>query len=87
MFTFPRMTTARQLQRNYRKIFDLVKRTKEPVVVMRNNKPEIALVDAKELSRMQAILAVLKSREEIKAGKGKTLKGSLVDLWNETQKD
>lgn len=87
MFTFPRTTTAREIQRNYRKIFDLVKKTKEPVVVMKNNKPEVIIMDVKKLSEMQNILDVLQSREEIRTGKGKLLKGSLVDLWNEVQKD
>lgn len=79
MFTFPRTTTAREIQRNYRKIFDLVKKTKEPVVVMKNNKPEVVIMDAKKLSEMEAILAVLEAREEIRAGKGKVLE-SLKDL-------
>lgn len=87
MFTFPKTTTAREIQRNYRKIFDEVKKTKEPVVVMKNNKPEVVIMDAKKLAEMQAALDVLQSREEIRTGKGKTLKGSLVDLWNEAQKD
>lgn len=76
MFTLPRTTTAREIQRNYKKIFDLVKKTKEPVVVMRNNKPEVAIVDAKKLAEMEAILDVLESREEIRSGKGKVLKNS-----------
>jgi len=79
MFTFPKMTTAREIQRNYRKIFDEVKKTKEPVVVMRNNKPEVVIMDAKKLAEMQAIMDVLEAREEIRAGKGKILK-SLKDL-------
>lgn len=79
MFTFPKTTTGKQLQQNYRKIFDEVKKTKEPVVVMRNNKPDVAIVDVKEWEEQQAILAVLQSREEIKAGKGKVLR-SLKDL-------
>lgn len=79
MFTFPKTTTAKELQQNYRRIFDLVKKTKEPVVVMRNNKPDVAIVDAKKLEEMEAIFAVLQSREEIKAGKGKLLR-SLKDL-------
>ena len=87
MFTFPRTTTAREIQRNYRKIFDEVKKTKEPVVVMRNNKPEVAIIDAKQLEEMQIIMKVLQSREEARAGKVKLLKGSLVDLWHEAQKD
>lgn len=87
MFTFPKMTTAREIQRNYRKIFDEVKKTKEPVVVMRNNQPEVAIVDAKQLEEMQVIMNVLQSREEARVGKAKLLKGSLVDLWHEAQKD
>lgn len=76
---FPRITTAREIQRNYKKIFSMVKRTKEPVFVMKNNKPEVAIVDAKKLEEMQAILEVLQSREEIRVGKYKVLK-SLKDL-------
>lgn len=86
MFNFPRTTTGRELQRNYRKVFDLVKKTKEPVVVMRNNKPDVAIVDAKKLEEMEAILAVLESREEARKGKTKLLKKSLKDLWHEAQK-
>lgn len=87
MFTLPQTTTAKEIQKNYRKIFDLVKKTKEPIVVMRNNKPDVAIVDAKKLEEMEAIIAVLQSREEINQGKGKELKGSLSDLWNETQEN
>ena len=79
MFTFPRTTTAREIQRNYRKIFDLVKKTKEPVVVMKNNKPEVVIMDAKKLAEMQAILDVLESREQARQGKVKELK-SFKDL-------
>jgi len=76
---FPKTTTAREIQRNYRKIFDEVKKSKEPVFVMKNNKPEIAIIDAKKLEEMEAILAVLESREEARAGKAKVLK-SFKDL-------
>ncbi|MDO8503447.1 MAG: type II toxin-antitoxin system Phd/YefM family antitoxin [bacterium] len=76
---FPRTTTAREIQRNYKKVFETVKRTKEPVFVMKNNKPEVAIIDAKKLEEMEAILAVLQSREEARAGKAKILK-SLKDL-------
>lgn len=76
---FPRTTTAREIQRNYKKVFNTVKKTKETVFVMKNNRPEVAIVDVKKLEEMEAILAVLESREEIKQGKGKILK-SLRDL-------
>ncbi len=79
MFTFPRTTTAREIQRNYRKIFDLVKKTKEPVVVMKNNKPEVVIMDPKKLAKMQAILDVLESREQARQGKVKEVK-SFKDL-------
>jgi len=53
---------------------------------MRNNKPEVAIIDAKQLEEMGAIISVLQSREEIRTGKGKVLKSSLVNLWHESQK-
>lgn len=87
MFSFPKTTTAREVQRNYRRIFDLVRRTKEPVVVMRNNLPDVVIIDVEKLAEMEAIITVLQSREEAKKGKTKELKGSLVDLWHETQAD
>ena len=76
---FPRTTTAREIQRNYKKVFETVKRTKEPVFVMKNNKPEVAIVDPKKFEEMRAILAVLQSKAEAGAGKIKILK-SLKDL-------
>lgn len=76
---FPRTATARDIQRNYRKVFDTVKRTKEPVFVMKNNKPEVAIVDAQKLQEMEAVIAVLQSREEATRGKAKVLT-SLKDL-------
>lgn len=79
MFTLPKFTTAKEIQKDYRRIFDEVKKTGEPVIVMRNNQPDVAIVDAKKLQEMQAILDVLQSREEARAGKIKLLK-SFKDL-------
>ncbi|MDP3733200.1 MAG: type II toxin-antitoxin system prevent-host-death family antitoxin [Candidatus Daviesbacteria bacterium] len=76
---FPRTTTAREIQRNYKKVFETAKRTKEPIFVMKNNKPVIAIIDARKLGEMEAILAVLESREEARQGKVKILK-SFKDL-------
>ena len=83
---FPKTTTAREIQRNYKKVFDEAKKSKEPIFVMKNNKPEVAIIDANKFEEMEAIIAVLESREEARAGKAKLLKGSLEDLWNEAQK-
>ena len=87
MFTFPKITTAKQIQQNYRQIFDEVKKSKQPTIVMTNNKPDVAIIDVKELEKMHVILDVLQSREESKSGKTKLLKGSLSELWHETQND
>lgn len=86
MITFPDMTTAREVQRNYRKLFDFVKKTKRPMVVMRNNKPDVAIVDYKSLQELEATIAALTSREEARQGKTKVLRGSLTELWHESQK-
>lgn len=83
---FPKTTTAREIQRNYKKVFEEAKRTKEPVFVMKNNKPQVAIIAADKLEEMEAIIAVLESREEARAGKTKTLT-SLEKLWNEAQED
>lgn len=86
MLNFPKTTTAKALQRNYRRVFDLAKKTQEPIIVMRNNKPDVAIIDVKKLEEMEAILVVLESREEARKWKAKVLKGSLIDLWHEAQK-
>lgn len=87
MFNFPKTTTAKEVQQNYRRVFDLAKKTKEPIIVMRNNKPDVAILDVKRLEEMEAVIAVLKSREEAKTGRSKVLKGTLADLWHEIQAD
>lgn len=76
---FPKTTTGREIQRNYKRVFDSVKKTKEPVFVMKNNIPQVAIVDAKKLEELEAIIAVLASREEARRGKAKILR-SLKDL-------
>jgi prevent-host-death family protein len=86
MFTFPKTTTAKDLQRNYRRIFDLAKKSGEPIVVMRNNKPDIVIIDVKKLEEMEAVNDVFLSFREAKEGKAKALKGSLSQLWYESQK-
>lgn len=79
MFTFPKTTTAKELQRNYRSIFDLAKKSGEPIVVMRNNMPDVIILDAKEWEEREAIMDVLQSRAEARAGKVKLLR-TLKDL-------
>lgn len=87
MFTLPKTTTAKEIQKNYRKIFDEVKATGEPVIVMRNNQPDVVIMDAKQAAEKEAILAVLESHQDHLEGKTKVLTGSLTDLWHKAQKD
>lgn len=79
MYTLPNFTSAREIQRNYRKLFDQVKATKRPLVVMRNNKPEVAIIDIKKLEELEGISFIFQSLKEIKEGKARLLT-SLVDL-------
>lgn len=86
---FPKTTTVREIQRNYKKVFEQVKKTKEPVVVLKNNKPDVAVIDLATLEQMNKrleeleIADALRSAEqgwkEYKAGKTVSAK-SLADL-------
>lgn len=79
MFTFPKTTTIREIQRNYKKVFERVKRTKEPIVVMKNNKPDVAIVDVEKLEELEAVASA--NRGYIEYLKGKTKKfSSLAEL-------
>lgn len=77
------------VQRDYRKVFDKAKRTKQTVMVMRDNKPDVGVVDAKvlmerekrleELEIENTLMVVEEGRREYK--EGKTIKAkSLADL-------
>ncbi len=81
----PKTTTAKDIQKNYRRVFDYVKKTQKPVMVMRNNKVDVIIMDAKKLEEMEALLEVIASREETKQGKAKVLK-NLAELWDEAKK-
>lgn len=79
MLTFPDVTSVRQIQRNYRQLFDKVRKTKRPLIVLRDNKPDVAIIDVKKLEELEAIDSVLRSYKQIKMGKAKLLT-SLSDL-------
>jgi len=50
------IVSVSDIQRNYRKIFDRAKRTKKPILVLRNNKPWVVIIDFKTFAQMQAKL-------------------------------
>lgn len=77
------------VQRDYRKVFDRAKKTKQTVMVLRDNKPDVVVIDAKvladkekrleELEIESALRAVEEGRKEYK--EGKTIKAkSLADF-------
>jgi prevent-host-death family protein len=45
----PKSVTPREIQKSYRKIFNEVKETSEPVIVMKNNKPDVAIISISHL--------------------------------------
>jgi len=55
-YSFPTTISARDIQRGYKKVFDTVKKTKKPVVVMANNNPQAAIISLEMLDRYNAIV-------------------------------
>jgi len=55
--------TARDILRNYREVFDKVKKTKQPAVVVSKQKPQVAIVSLDDLERLK----VLKNKQSTKA--------------------
>lgn len=82
MFTFPKTTTVREIQRNYKKVFEEVKKSKQPVVVLKNNKPDVAIVDVERLEEMNKQLEEFETSAAIRSAqlgmnqykRGKTVK-------------
>lgn len=89
MDLMPKTVSARDIQRNYRKIFDRAKRLKKPVIVVTNNTPDVAIIDVKELEKLytkaqqaeltQALEAIKTYKREKRADKLTKL-SSLNDL-------
>lgn len=71
---FPKTTTVREIQRNYKKVFEQVKKTKEPVIVVKNNRPDVAIVDIEKLEELEAIASAERGYLEYLQGKGKRFK-------------
>lgn len=68
--------SARQIQREYKKVLQEANKSKEPIVIMSNNKPLGAVIGLDLLEKLQ-IEAVLKEAfNEYKAGKTKRISTS-----------
>ena len=61
--------SARQIQREYKKVLENANKSKEPIVVMSNNKPQGAVIGLDLLEKLQLETVLNKALEEYKLGK------------------
>ncbi len=54
---------ARDILRNYKQVFDTVKKTKQPVVVISQKEPQVAIVPIEDLEKLRQ----LKNKQSTKA--------------------
>lgn len=71
--------SARQIQREHKKILEKANKLKEPIVVMAKNKPVGAVIGLDLLEKIQLEILVKKALQESKGGKTKTI-ATLKDL-------
>ena len=92
MNIMPRTVSANQIQKNYRSIFNTVKSTQEPTIVLLNNQPDVAIVDINYLEKLQEKIVELEMADAMEAirdyeeakREGKLIEAnSLEDLLNE----
>lgn len=65
--------SARQIQRQYRKIVDQANELKEPIVIMSNNKPIGAIIGLDILEKLQVESVLKEALDEYHAGKSKSI--------------
>ena len=65
--------SARQIQREYKKILEKANKSKEPIVVMANNKPLGAVVGLEILEKLKIEAVLDQALKDYKAGKTKTI--------------
>ena len=65
--------SARQIQREYKKVLENANKSKEPIVVMSNNKPLGAIIGLDLLEKLQLEAVLKEALEEHKAGKTKSI--------------
>ena len=61
--------SARQIQREYKKVLKNANRSKEPIVVMANNKPLGAIISLNLLEKLQMEAVLNEALKEYKLGK------------------
>ena len=61
--------SARQIQRGYKKVLEDANKSKEPIVVMANNKPLGAIISLDLLEKLQLETVLNEALKEYRAGK------------------
>lgn len=89
MQTLPNIASVRDMQRNYKTLFTIIKQTKKPLYLLSNNKPQVVVLDINFFENILQKMRVLEEQivldiveeglAEYKKGKTKVLK-SLKDL-------
>jgi|GEM_PF-6937716 len=84
----PAMVSMREIQRNYKKLFSVIKRTQEPLYLFSGSKAEMVVLDVhmyeqliadlKESEETRLKMVIEKGEAEYRAGKTKT--GKLSQL-------
>ncbi len=65
--------SARQIQREYKKVLIEANKSDEPIIVMSNNKPQGAIIGLDLLEKLQLDVALKEAMAEYKAGKTKVI--------------
>lgn len=65
--------SARQIQREYKKVLEDANKSNEPIIVMANNKPLGAIIGLDLLEKIQLEAVLKEALEEYKAGKTKSI--------------
>lgn len=65
--------SARQIQREYKRVLEMANSNIEPIVVMANNKPQGAVIGLDLLERIQLDSALREALEEYKTGRTLTI--------------
>lgn len=95
MKLMPQTVSSKDIQTSYKAIFKKAMRLKEPIVVLKNNKPHVAIVDVNYLEDLQDkarqaeladALEAIRSYEEDKKYSRLIELNSLEDLLDEEDK-
>ena len=81
--------SARQIQREYKKVFAKANRIGEPIIAMANNKPLGAVIGLDLLEKLRLDQASRDAREEYKRGEARSIstKEELEEYFKELEKE